>query len=278
MIAPTAACVECAANTYKDVPGNEACTNCTAFSTSSPGSDNETDCVCASGYKKVDDQSCDLECAPGFEAGPNELHCYGCQENHYKDTAGDHACTQCPPNSYHNLRNQTSIDSCICQWGYIKSEDGLTCNECPTGTFNNQNGESGCFDCYGTPLQDSPTITWVIKPTGGHGRDTSCDQICEAESMMCHQATFDGPLLDKAAVVAILTEMGEPVVDSYHVVNGFEINYNHANYYYGHQAKCQVAPYWRDTNMYNNEDLNCESRSQCHLTINDVRSRDRVDP
>ena len=72
---------------------------------------------------------------------------------------------------------------------------------------------------------DAMSMLMKIKPVveGDHGRDTSCDQICEAESMMCHQATFDGPLLDKAAVVAILTETGEPVVDSYHVVNGFEM-------------------------------------------------------
>lgn len=155
-------CDECAVNTFKDTAGSAACTPCTPFSTSLAGSDNETDCVCNSGYKKVDDQSCDLECAPGFEAGPNELHCYGCQENYYKDTTGDHTCTQCPPNSYHNLRNQTSIDSCICQWGYIKSEDGLTCNECPAGTFNNQNGESECFDCYWTPPSINPLFAEAL--------------------------------------------------------------------------------------------------------------------
>jgi hypothetical protein len=86
--------------------------------------------------------------AASFEAGVADMaECVGCRPGTYKATEVDHSCTQCPPNAFSLLANQTSVASCLCQHGYIRNTTTLLCYACPPGTFNNQANETECFAC-----------------------------------------------------------------------------------------------------------------------------------
>ena len=79
-------------------------------------------CTCINDYVHAGDGSCDRVCAAGYEASggiEGEAVCVGCQAGTYKESVGDHNCTRCPPHSLSLLRNQTSIQSCFCEQGYL---------------------------------------------------------------------------------------------------------------------------------------------------------------
>jgi len=141
-------CTACQANTYKNVSGSSQCEACTLYSTSPAGSVNITDCVCDADYVHAGDGSCDRVCAAGFEANLNESLCVACGHSKYKVSNGDEACTPCPANSTHSLYNQTSINACICQRGFVFNASTQVCDACELGQFNNYAGETLCFDCF----------------------------------------------------------------------------------------------------------------------------------
>ena len=164
-------CVPCEADKYKDFIGSSACLDCTLYSTSPTGSDNVTDCICDPGYFHAGDGSCDRVCAAGFEANLDESSCLGCGNSHYKPSQGDESCTPCPAFSSHSLYNQTSMDACICQHGYIFNSETESCDACEAGKFNNYGGETRCFDCF------SDTSGNCIASDSG---TESCTDICQA--------------------------------------------------------------------------------------------------
>jgi len=141
-------CSACSENTYKDTIGTAACTDCTEYSSSAAASDAVSDCVCDSPYYAAGDGSCDRTCAAGFEGSggdESEDTCVGCQQSFYKTTSGTHNCQACPANSHSTVRNQTSIDACVCDQGYLWN--GTGCDQCAAGTFNNRANQTACFNC-----------------------------------------------------------------------------------------------------------------------------------
>ena len=147
-------CSACPENTYKDSVGTAACTDCTDHSSSAVASGDVSDCVCDSPYVAAGDGSCDRTCAAGFEGSGGEEGedtCVGCQQSFYKTTSGTHNCQACPANSHSTVRNQTSIDACVCDQGYLWN--GTGCDQCESGTFNNRANQTDCFDCFNTEAQ-----------------------------------------------------------------------------------------------------------------------------
>jgi len=163
------ACSACAAGTFKNASGSSACSPCPEFAESPTGSTHGTNCTCAGGYRGVPGGLCGLVCPPGAAHGPLNQVCYPCGTSTYKPLAGDHACTPCPPFSHHGLTNQTSVDACACQIGYLWNAGTQGCEQCPSGTFNNRAGDTRCFPCVssipqlGLGLQD---LSWSCGVSG----------------------------------------------------------------------------------------------------------------
>ena len=93
---------------------------------------------------------CGKICPPGAQHGPQNQLCFTCNSSTYKALAGDHACTPCPAFSHHALTNQTRIEACVCQIGYVWNATTQGCSKCAAGTFNNRAGETRCYTCEST--------------------------------------------------------------------------------------------------------------------------------
>ena len=119
------------------------------------------DCVCDSSYFAAGDGSCDRTCAAGFEGSggdEGEDVCVGCQQSFYKTTSGPHNCEACPANSHSTVQSQTSIDSCVCDQGYVWN--GTGCDQCEAGTFNNRANQTACFACVSNAPPSDPFAFW----------------------------------------------------------------------------------------------------------------------
>lgn len=147
----TATCIQCAIGTYSAAVGTmdiSTCNPCPANSNSPAGSTLITDCTCNKGY-----------------TGPGATQCSACSAGKYKDTQGAAECSSCPRKTYSTtvaaeasstcLSCPANTDSpvasglltkCICNAGYT-GPDGMTCNECPVGTYKPVNGSSPCTRC-----------------------------------------------------------------------------------------------------------------------------------
>lgn len=163
-------CTVCPVNTFKDSTGTAACTDCAEYSSSPAASNAVSDCVCDSPYLAAGDGSCDRTCAAGFEGSggaEGEDACVGCQQSFYKTTSGTHNCQACPANSHSTVRNQTSIDACVCDQGYLWN--GTGCDQCEAGKFNNRANQTACFNCI-SPSQETADHTscpgLTIAPAG----------------------------------------------------------------------------------------------------------------
>jgi hypothetical protein len=92
-------CTLCRRDHYKDTNGSADCSSCPPFSSSIAGSTNRRDCLCHRGYSRIiesDNSTCEM-----------------CPTDHYKDTNGSAACTQCPPFSRAMAR---SVDPRDCKF------------------------------------------------------------------------------------------------------------------------------------------------------------------
>jgi len=187
-------CLPCPANSFKNESGDGAasCEACPAFASSPAGSTLRTDCACAGGYKGVPGGLCGKICPPGAAHGPLNQVCYPCGTSTYKPLAGDHACTPCPPFSHHGLTNQTSVDACACQIGYLWNAASQLCDNCPPGTFNNRANDTRCFPCMS--LNNTAPVSCVANQSDG----TSCPGLCVAPAGF--QVTASGANLEACPV------------------------------------------------------------------------------
>ena len=146
----TSECIDCEAGKYSPTPGASdasTCVDCLVTKTSSVGS---SACVCDAGY---------------FPHVTNpESYCSNCPFAHYKEEAGDHACTPCPENTFSNSATLTSIEQCLpckdhsisdpgsrqedclCVVGYFSNSN--ICELCPAGTYKDTvENRLGCTTC-----------------------------------------------------------------------------------------------------------------------------------
>ena len=140
-------CEPCADGTFKNETGAGACQLCPAFASSPNASTLQTNCTCGAGYRGVPGGPCGLVCPAGAAHSAAEQVCRECNAGTYKALAGDHACTPCPAFSHHALTNQTRVEACVCQIGFLGNAMAQGCSQCAAGTFNNRAGDVRCFDC-----------------------------------------------------------------------------------------------------------------------------------
>ena len=142
-------CTACPKDTFKPATGDQSCTDCTSFSSTNDldAQISSSACICDTGYLKQADETCDRICAAGFEASSNEQTCVQCPAGKFKDSIGDGSCQLCPDFSVMTIDGATSVDDCLCQQGYVKT-DGGSCTACTPGKFTSQAGEPECHTCY----------------------------------------------------------------------------------------------------------------------------------
>jgi cysteine-rich repeat protein len=113
-------CTICPPDHYKDTNGSVACTACPPFSNASAGSINRSDCLCQVGYTRIienENSTCEM-----------------CPLDHYKDTNGSAACTQCPLFS-RAIAGSVNLSDCKCNmgmYGYVWNSKTRTCDLFPS--------------------------------------------------------------------------------------------------------------------------------------------------
>lgn len=144
-------CDSCPVGTFKNSSSSESCTPCQEFSTSAIGATSQLNCTCFEGYKNILGRECGKICPAGYEHHEANVACYPCNNNHYKEMAGDHLCEACPVNSFHSKYNSTSLNDCLCARGFVRHASWPAvkeCVPCAAGSFNMEPGSEKCFECF----------------------------------------------------------------------------------------------------------------------------------
>ena len=124
-------CRKCEVGSYMDRRSREtkceSCENVLRNSTTvSEGSTSADDCQCRAGF------------------GLNEGACKECEEDYYKDVAGNASCSHCPNNS--TTMGAKGATECVCAAGYYKS--GNECKACGKGYYKETAGNAtACTPC-----------------------------------------------------------------------------------------------------------------------------------
>jgi hypothetical protein len=191
----TSECIDCEAGKYSPTAGASdasTCVDCLATKTSSTGS---SACVCDAGYSP-------------HVTNP-ESYCSNCLRAHYKEEAGDHACTPCPEDTYSNSATLTSVDQCLpckdhstsdpgsqeqdclCVVGYFSA--GSTCELCPAGTYKDTvEITHGCVTCSQnsySPVGASTCFQCPVHTTAPAG-STSADACQCADGLFFTPSTY----------------------------------------------------------------------------------------
>ena len=126
------ACEPCAAGSYKDVNGSQACALC-------------PDGTYSTGVGQVSDATCSL-CPEGkysTEMGETSAAtCSDCPAAKFKALRGNGSCIPCAPNSW-SPPGSTAQSACLCSPGFTH----LDCLPCPRGTFKPARGSLACEVC-----------------------------------------------------------------------------------------------------------------------------------
>ena len=192
-------CVQCAAGTFKDTSGDQACSDCSyhfhALSSSAPGADSIDACLCEPGlwHTQATCQNCPIgtytsfhgakacttcpdnsntasvkgnaltacQCNAGF-TGPNGGPCTGCDAGSYKPAPGSQPCTGCP-NHMTSPAESTSLTQCQCLPGFTGTNGG-SCAPCSPGTFKTSTGEASCSLCLDNTESTEGASACVAKP------------------------------------------------------------------------------------------------------------------
>lgn len=159
-------CSICPADSFSNTSEAAACTACPAFSSAPAGSTHAEDCECIEGYLGAHGGPCGKDCPAGWAHGEHNQQCFRCQTSSYKPGEGKTACTPCPAHSSHILRNQTSVEACVCEAGYLWNADAEKCDACASGTFNNAAGDTTCFECDGAGPAATECANILVVPPG----------------------------------------------------------------------------------------------------------------
>lgn len=158
------ACAPCAAGTYKDFLGTEACVACPVGKTSFAGAATTDDCLCSAGRYYTADA------------------CVLCLSGTYKSFIGNHvACVSCPPHSETASTGQDALTDCKCSPGYTGADGGL-CTECPLNTYKASQGSAPCSPCpaNSVTLHVSATdSTQCVCAKGHYLNGNACDACTE---------------------------------------------------------------------------------------------------
>jgi hypothetical protein len=148
-------CQSCAGGTYKDIVGNQACTNCPASSYSEEDYDNGViSCVSCPA-----DSTCMNIVNPISYPFCGTPYACGCNAGYYGDAGipeNELPCTPCPAGRTCSVGDCTYPDHCEpgspplpflpCDAGYT-GPDGGVCTACAAGTWKNTSGSGACSSC-----------------------------------------------------------------------------------------------------------------------------------
>ena len=147
------ACTLCTPGKYKNVSGNQQCSNCPINTMSSSGGTDLSACQCNAGftgsvscfacaagtYKTVIGSGSCTDCSvdePFLDATRQVQRAQACQQcrpGTYQNTSSlDASCVNCPVNST-SPGGSRSFTDCVCKPGFIGNTNN--CIECPSGTY-----------------------------------------------------------------------------------------------------------------------------------------------
>jgi hypothetical protein len=246
-------CIQCAANTYKDSPGNTVCDTCPLYTSAPAASTTELACVCDPGYTGPDGQQCspcaggtykaaagsaacsacpadsnsptasdeptDCVCEPGHD-GPAGGPCSDCAADTYK-AAGDTECKLCDPNAA-SPAGSTTQTACLCNAGYT-GPDGGACAACAAGTFKAALGSAACSPCHADSFSPAgSTMQYQLAPVPLSSTIHGCNENAPALQGSCDAVTIPGTLTN----VLVLQGVSPGLVlrlDSVHNLSKIEV-------------------------------------------------------
>lgn len=195
-------CVPCEQGYYKDSVGNEACSECGNFMTTTDTANTDANaCVCDIGATKIS-EACE-QCAPGtFKAVVGDGLCSACGNSTWSPS-GSQACSPCPvnsvvvvnslePDSIVPVQLKTAVlngtqQDCKCLHGY--QTVGGSCVACEPGKFKASVGDSGttsdsCLPCPAGTFYEGTAATSCLECTDNSisalGSDDEFDCLCES--------------------------------------------------------------------------------------------------
>jgi len=87
-------------------------------------------CVCGAGMRQTGSTTCGQ-----------------CDDQSYKPTAGNIACTSCPTGKISYDTSKLSIQDCRCNTGYTGPDGSASCTPCPASTYKDVRGTTQCKSC-----------------------------------------------------------------------------------------------------------------------------------
>jgi hypothetical protein len=190
-------CVECAAGTYNEILGVEACSKCTAgkYSPDLHSTSQQTCLTCEAGWSLEGRYQCeacpgnstalrgsgfqtDCKCDPGY-SGADGGTCMYCLPGQFKEEIGSAGCTNCPlhtfspdiardlasdcidcPNNAQSPSGSDALEDCKCRVGYtsaVANTNGAACLACSLGQYKDAIGFAACSLCPVNTYVDTPT-------------------------------------------------------------------------------------------------------------------------
>lgn len=150
-------CLLCSPGSYAPSYNLTECLLCPQFSTSPEGSIDIAACECIEGHELVNGT------------------CQACPIGQYKNTTGNHTCTECPSGATTDGNASVVLSDCRCSLGYYASSTGTECAACQIGEYADDLGSTDCKLCSATSPPSSPGFT----TTPGKGSTSIDDCVCE---------------------------------------------------------------------------------------------------
>lgn len=98
--------------------------------TASVGSNSETSCMCEEGYIKH-----------------GENGCTACQVGKYKQFLSGDECIQCPQHKTTRSQGSTTIEDCVCEYGFYGQNGDALCSRCERRQYQDELGRDKCEEC-----------------------------------------------------------------------------------------------------------------------------------
>jgi hypothetical protein len=164
-------CGLCPMHTYKDQPGNQACTPCPLLSKSLMlGAPNISMCLCMEGTERA------------VTTAPNDKgSCQACIPGTVKAEIADSHCVQCEPGTHAPQSQATGCMQCV-PGTYINTTGGIVCFECSPGHFARDAGAALCAECALGKYAQGFASTSCLQCIKGTFVATSAAKICQVSS------------------------------------------------------------------------------------------------
>jgi len=155
-------CEACAADTFKEALGQQACDACGTYMESLQGSTTQMQCLCTLGFAFTGSYDACIACEAGkFKAtvsnGADGSDCLSCTAGSFSRNASTNA-SDCSCNA--GFTPGIYQEGCnYCDPGYFKAEPGPElCDACAAGTYNPFQNATRCLDCYAGAVAPETSI------------------------------------------------------------------------------------------------------------------------